>query len=168
MRVVACYVQLLSSAPSTVSLSSGTKCLRPLYSAPLMSTEAPAAQLKLLQQLIHTLPCRSRATPAAAKPLVLAKLFLPDIAPGADPSLSEAAFARLRAEAIAMPLWELGIRTALEIAVLLIGWQVLTSVVKGLSNKGKQVGLELLPTACQSDIQPAHQWCKPLQAWQSQ
>ena len=130
--------------------------------------------------------CRLQAQPGAPQPLQLAKLFVPDITPGAAPGsllllllllfgvpqfcgiayiscfmthsahgmswthiahagagMSEAAFARLRAETIAMPVWELGLRAGLEIALLLIGWQVLRRAVKGLSRRGQQVSCRI-------------------------
>ena len=47
--------------------------------------------------------------------------------------------AKIRAEALAMPLWQLGLRTALEVGMQLVLWQIARSVIRGLSNRGQQV-----------------------------
>ena len=48
------------------------------------------------------------------------------------------AVAKLRAQALTMPLWELGVRTALEVGVILLAWQAARTIIKGLSTRGQQ------------------------------
>ena len=53
--------------------------------------------------------------------------------------VSNEVLARTRAQALTMPLWELSVRAALEVGVILLVWQVAGSIIKGLSKKGQQV-----------------------------
>ena len=90
---------------------------------------------------VQTARCYDRLPAAAAssQPARLPQLFVPDITldPGND--VPEAVFLRLKAEAAAMPLWELTLRTALEMGVLVLAWQFTLGVIRALSRRGEQV-----------------------------
>lgn len=76
---------------------------------------------------------------ASSQAARLPQMFVPDITLEPGHQVSDAVYHQLRAEAAAMPLWELGLRTALELGVLILAWQAAQWVIRSISRRGKQV-----------------------------